>query len=139
MEHTHTMPSSVVAAVLILLVAGLDAAIADDLPIVHGVEFQPLSAQVERVAQAMELAGTPLTKEQRSAIDEAVSDPDPKAAVRKIQEVLDPLCLVGVEINPESRVKVQAGAAPKELMEQGWRTFLVKVHNLAGVTAPLGA
>jgi hypothetical protein len=34
-------------------------------------------------------------------------------------------------------VKVQGGPAPKELIEQGWRVFLVKVHNEAGVTAPL--
>ena len=40
-------------------------------------------------------------------------------------------------INPESRVQVKAGGAPKELMEQGWRMFLVKVHNEAGVTAVL--
>ena len=40
----------------------------------------------------------------------------------------------GVKINPESRVKVSAGAAPSELIEQGWRVFLVKVHNEAGVT-----
>ena len=40
-------------------------------------------------------------------------------------------------INPESRVKVQVGPAQKSLVEQGWRIFLVKVHNEAGVTAPL--
>jgi hypothetical protein len=57
--------------------------------------------------------------------------------VREIQGALDPLCLVGVEINPESRVKVAAGPARAELVESGWRTFLVKVHNAAGVTAPL--
>ena len=57
--------------------------------------------------------------------------------MEKIQRVLDPLCLVGVHINPESRVKAQAGAAPKQLMEQGWRVFLIKLHNEAGVTARL--
>ena len=54
-----------------------------------------------------------------------------------IQKSLDPYCLVGVNINPESRVKVKEGQVSKELMQQGWRTFLVKVHNEAGVTAPL--
>ena len=28
-------------------------------------------------------------------------------------------------------------SAAKELIEQGWRVFLIKVHNEAGVTAPL--
>ena len=46
---------------------------------------------------------------------------------------------MGVNINPESRVKVKEGPVNKELMQQGWRTFLVKVHNEAGVTAPLAA
>src|SRR6266481_1663406 len=44
-----------------------------------------------------------------------------------------------VEINPESRVKVAKGVAAPELVEQGWRQFLVKVQNDAGVTAPLKA
>ncbi len=51
--------------------------------------------------------------------------------------MLDPLCLVGVNINPESRVKVAAGEAPPRLLQQGRRVFLVKVHNEAGVTAAL--
>ncbi|MFO0788011.1 MAG: CehA/McbA family metallohydrolase [Pirellulales bacterium] len=42
-----------------------------------------------------------------------------------------------MNVNPESRVKVKVGPAAKKLIEQGWRTFLVKVHNEAGVTAPL--
>ena len=54
-----------------------------------------------------------------------------------LQQVLDSYCLLAVEINPESRVKVRQGEAPLELVEQGWRQFLVKVFNQAGVTAPL--
>jgi hypothetical protein len=110
---------------------------AQDLPLVPGVELQPLAAQVERVVQALELTGSALPEDQQSAIRAALSGTDEAAAVKKIQQLLDPLCLVGVQINPESRVKVQAGPAPKELIEQGWRVFLVKVHNQAGVTAPL--
>ncbi len=110
---------------------------AESLPIVRGVEFQPLAAQVERVVQALELAGSPLSKEQQAALQVALSTQEPAKAVEKIQQVLDPLCLAVVEINPESRVKVQLGPAPLQLVEQGWRTFLVKVDNRAGVTAPL--
>jgi hypothetical protein len=57
--------------------------------------------------------------------------------VVEIQKILDRHCLTGVNINPESRVKVQEGPAKPELMEQGWRSFLVKVQNEAGVTAVL--
>ncbi len=38
---------------------------AQELPLVRNVELQPLAAQVERVVQAMELAGSPLAAEQR--------------------------------------------------------------------------
>jgi hypothetical protein len=78
-----------------------------------------------------------LTGEQSDALRAALAETDATTAIKKIQEVLDPRCLVGVQINPESRVKVAEGPAAKELIEQGWRSFLVKVHNQAGVTAPL--
>lgn len=110
---------------------------AQELPVVHDVDLQPLVAQVARVAQALELAGSPLTTEQQAALDAATANTDAAAALEQIQKVLDPLCIAGVNINPESRVKVKVGAAPKHLEEQGWRTYLVKVQNEAGVTAPL--
>jgi hypothetical protein len=108
------------------------------LPLVEGVELQPLKAQVERLIAALELLGEPLTKEQKAALDDARKQPDDKAAAA-IQKVLDSLCLVGVTVNPESRVKVVRGAAHGVLAEQGWRVFLVKVQNQAGVTAALRA
>ena len=45
--------------------------------------------------------------------------------------------LARVHINPESRVRVEAGRAKPELVEGGTRLFLVKVINEAHVTAPL--
>jgi hypothetical protein len=110
---------------------------AEILPLVTRVELQPLAAQVERVIQALELTGSPVGADQQAAIRAAISGTDEAVAVEKLQKLLDPLCLVGVLINPESRVNVQPGPASKELMEQGWRVFLVKVNNQAGVTAPL--
>jgi hypothetical protein len=101
------------------------------------VELQPLAAQAERVVQALEVAGSPLTEDQQAKLRTALASADEGVVVETIQRILDPLCLVGVTINPESRVTVQDGAAPQELMQQGWRTFLIKVHNQAGATAPL--
>lgn len=54
-----------------------------------------------------------------------------------VQESLEPYCLLEVSINAESRVKVDAGRAKLVLKQGEWRTYLVKVANLAGVTAPL--
>lgn len=107
------------------------------LPIVEDVEAQALRAQTARVVEALQQLGSPLSDEQRSAWEDAQNTDDPTKSARKIQAVLDPLCLAGVNINPESRVKVVAGQAPRELVQQGWRVFLIKVHNEAGVTAPL--
>lgn len=113
------------------------AAAADEsLPKIVGVEPQPLKAQASRIQQALALLGSPLTPEQMKALNAAVAEMDGTKAVDAIQDVLDPLCLVGVNINAESRVSVVVGPAPKSLLQHGWRVFLVKVHNEAGVTAP---
>ncbi len=110
---------------------------AEPLPVVTDVEIQPLSASVKRVAQALQFAGAPLSDEQQAALDKALANTNEAEAVKQIQAVLDELCLVGVNINPESRVKVAPGEAPASLLQQGRRIFLVKVHNEGGVTAPL--
>jgi len=112
---------------------------ADSLPLVPDVEFQPLSAQVKRVTEALEVLGRPLPREDRARIDQAIDGANPAAAVRVFQQVLDPYCLIGVNINPESRVKSAQGAAAPLLVQGGWTSFLVKVHNEAGVTAELQA
>ncbi len=51
-----------------------------------------------------------------------------------MQAILDRRVLVGIEINPESRVKSIEGPAAAELEQEGWRTFLIKVNNQAGST-----
>jgi hypothetical protein len=52
---------------------------------------------------------------------------------------LDRRVLVNISISPESRVSVTRGAVEATLVEKGWRAFLVKVRNNAGVTAQLKA
>jgi hypothetical protein len=101
------------------------------------VELQPLAAQVARVVEALAYLGAPLPDADRRAIDAALSGTDERAAIAALQEVLDRRCLLDIHINPESRVHVTQGKVAPELVEQGWRTFLVKVRNEAGVTAPL--
>ena len=98
------------------------------------VELQPLAAQAKRIATALEIMGAPLSQAERDRLDKAATDP---AGVVEIQRVLDPHCLIVVNINPESRVKAARGDAAADLVEAGWRTFLIKVINEAGVTAPL--
>lgn len=121
------------------LAAGLQCLSAAEgkFPSVGKVEQQPLVAATERLIQALEFVGAPLNAEARAKLEEAFKSPKAAECTETIQKILDPLCLVAVSINPESRVSVVEGPVKKELIQQGWRTFLIKVHNEAGVTAPL--
>src|SRR3970040_57438 len=56
------------------------------LPIVEGAELQPLRAQATRIAQALELLGSPLTADERKALDRALAEDDPAKGSRQIQE-----------------------------------------------------
>lgn len=112
---------------------------AQELTNVTKVEHQPLVAATGRLVQALKYVGAPLLAEDQAAVQAAMRETDAATSIAGIQAVLDKYCLVGVHINPESRVKVAEGAVRKELVQQGWRTFLVKVHNEAGVTAELMA
>jgi len=137
MKRTHATWAWLVLSGCGMLFAPTVAQAVDPLPLVTNVELQPLKAQVARVVQALELAGTPLSGEQQKTLDAAIAEQDQAKSLAAIQAVLDPLCLVGVSINPESRVKAAEGEVAKKLVQHGWRVFLVKVANEAGVTAPL--
>lgn len=127
-----------VLKVLVVLLVFSSICAGEELPLVSNVEFQPLAAQISRVLQALEALGEPLQAADASAVRKLLSEgPANKKTVDEIQRILDKHCLAGVEINPESRVKVQQGPAKAILVEQGWRAFLIKVHNQAGITAAL--
>src|SRR5438874_1761757 len=81
------------------------------LPIVENVAAQPLAAQVARVEQALGHLGSPLPARTHLALAKALHEADGSRQVRAIQAALDPYCLLGVHINPESRVKVAPGPA----------------------------
>ncbi len=121
----------------VLLLNFNSAFTAEPPPIITGIERQPFTTQVRRLLSATEYLGSPLLAADRTAIDAAMNETDAVVAVRTLQQVLDKHVLYVVHINPEMRVKVAAGPAKPELVEQGWRQFLVKVHNEAGTTAAL--
>jgi hypothetical protein len=108
-----------------------------DLPQVTRADMQPVRVHLQRLREALDSLGSPLAAESAARLDKALAESDDAKAVRMVQQALDPLCLLDVQINPESRVKVAPGPVAKELLENGWRVFLVKVRNEAGVTAPL--
>ncbi len=126
------------------IAAGLVAAMlvprpvsAADIDVVPKVERQPFVAATERLVQALDLVGAPLSGSDQAALKAAMQETDARKCAEAIQNVLDPHCLAQVTINPESRVSAKEGPVAKELMQQGWRTFIVKVHNEAGITPQL--
>src|SRR5579862_6504107 len=113
---------------------------AQSLPVIANVDHQPFAAQVLRLLDALSVVGEPLPADETAELRRLAGTPaDRVQAVAEMQRVLDRHCLVFVNINPESRVKVQEGPAKPELVEQGWRTFLVKVQNEANITPVLAA
>src|SRR5579871_6244506 len=76
------------------------------LPPVEKVAVQPLLAQVQRLTEALDYLGSPLPPRARAMLAKAAAETDEARAVQTIQEALDPYCLLAVDINPESRVKV---------------------------------
>jgi hypothetical protein len=102
---------------------------AAELPVVKEVEGQPLAAQATRIAEALEYLGAPLGEGDRTALEKAGRDRD----VEKIQAILDARCLFGVRIESAQKLTTLPGPAKAELMEQGWRNFLVKVLNQPGL------
>src|SRR5262245_13646056 len=147
LHSTSMIPAALASSELLRPSAGVTALCAVDvaaaetceprLPIVVDVPLQPFVSQVTRLIAAAEYLGAPLPADHRRELESSFTMTKEESALTSIQRVLDCHCLVGVEINPEMRVKVAPGSARPELVEQGWRPFLVKVHNQAGTTAVL--
>jgi hypothetical protein len=109
------------------------------LPVVEDVAWEPLRAHCRQLLTALDSAKAPLpaaTARGLKALLDKEPD-DPAAAAAAVQKLLDAHCLIGVNINPESRVKAARGQAAVELPHGREVVVLVKVHNDGGVTHPL--
>jgi hypothetical protein len=101
------------------------------------VDTQPLISATNRLLGALNYVGAPIREKDRILIEALLKESDSEKVISGIQGLLDSYCVASVHINPESRVKVDTGPVEKKLVQQGWRTFLVKVHNEAGITPQL--
>ncbi|NOY41782.1 MAG: CehA/McbA family metallohydrolase [Planctomycetes bacterium] len=137
MKHQATRRLFIVATLFIVTL--LTSPPAQALPQVSDIDYQPVSVHVQRLREALQYLGQPVSDEIAKQLDQAAEAENNNEALEIIQEALDPLCLIDIQINPESRVKVQAGPAQRRLVQQGWSVFLIKVRNTASVTAPLKA
>ena len=123
------MKTTSLLSTLLLCIATMDA----KAHLVADIEIQPLAAQVQRVIEALNYLGEPIPTETGAMLDKALKLGD----VQEVQRLMDARCLYVVSINPEMRVKVAQGAVKPELVQNGWRQFLVKVINESGTTAAL--
>ena len=102
------------------------------------VEPQPFFTATQRLIDAAAFLGSPFSAEELTTLRACIKAHD-AASVAKAQTVLDAHALFDVTITPEQRVKVERGSAKALLDESGWRQYLVRVENEAGVTAKLAA
>jgi hypothetical protein len=104
------------------------------LPMVQDVPKQPLMVHVDRLMRALAFVGRPISDADRDQIEAAAQEPE-AAATLKVQEILDRSALIGIEIDPIRKLTVVSSSAAAEILtKNGWTTFLVKVHNPAGIT-----
>ncbi len=106
-------------AMLAVLVISNGSLLAADMPLVEKVGAQPLWAQARRVIEDLDFLGNPLPEDKRAALEKAAGANDGPALVKAIQAAFDPHCLLYVNINPESRVKVAPG--PAQPAASPWR------------------
>ena len=70
--------------------------VAEELPIVDGVEFQPFAAQVSRVLQALEFVGEPMPAADAKELQQLVQrGPASAKTVERMQQILDKYCARG--------------------------------------------
>lgn len=133
MQRTTYFPS-----LLILLgVCSLDVRAA--LPLVEVVEWNSFRDHCRQLLHTLEKTHSPLPAETVRRLQTILdSTPDnPAAASAAVQKMLDARCLVGININAESRVKAGRGQGTSKLQMDRPTLVLVKVYNEGGVTHAL--
>jgi hypothetical protein len=115
---------------------------AHELPIVEDADWPTLRTHVLELIEKLDALKAPLPADTRKALDALLDKKkpdDPALAASKVQKLVDAHCLLGVNINPQSRVKARRGPLRPELSLDRPALVLVKVHNDGGVTHPLAA
>ena len=110
---------------------------ADDLPIISGVDAQPLGVQVGQVMEALEFRGSPLPEETNRALAAALAMEDDAELVRARcrRHSIRTACSASRSTPNRASRSLRALRSPNSSSRGGGR-FLIKVHNQAGVTPP---
>jgi len=107
------------------------------LPPAPPVEAQPLLVHTDRLIETLESVGYPLEAGRRARLQALADESDEAAITRRVEAELDPLCVAVVVVAPDGTMSARPRGEPVILEENGWRTFLVKIVNGAGLTGRL--
>jgi hypothetical protein len=126
-------------ALTFLATVAANASARATLPLVDEIDFKLFRDDCGRLLKVLEERKAPLPEGTVKAIKAALKKrtKDSKAAITDVQKLLDRYCLIGVTINPESRVKVERGPAVAQLGLNREAILLIKIQNQAGVTHAL--
>jgi len=105
-------------------------------PAAVAVEPQPFFAMLQRVIAAFAGLGEPLAPVLTAQLATLAAKGD-AAAVADAQALLAPLVLLDLPLGREGYATPVAGPIAPALVEQGWRSFLVRVVNPHSVRAAL--
>lgn len=129
-----------VGVFLLAIIGCVDSASGQSaLPTIDDVDARALRVQCQKALDALSKMKAAMPRETERELRALLKDekkPSDELAA-KIQNLLNDQCLVGVSINPESRVKAARGPRPAELIVGKESVVLVRVLNEAGVTHAL--
>ena len=128
MTRRAIMLSGLSSGVLLALPSLLTAAEID------AVEPQPYFAQIKRVLAALHKLGEPLAPSDETSLLR-LAENSSASAVMAAEEILSKHTLIRVRLDKDGIGAAVSGLAPRKLVEQGWRSFLVRVENPFGLQA----
>lgn len=100
------------------------------------IPVQPYFASVNRALEALANVGAPVSRSDAEQIATLARQND-SVAVAEAERILDRYTLLRVAVTTDGFARVSGGGAPRILLEQGWRAFLVRVSNPIGATSGL--
>src|SRR5205085_6026668 len=83
----------------ILLLAGVARSALADTTTLQKSDWQPFTAQIRRLTEAMEFLGSPFDEQTQASLKQALAEGNITNASEKIQNALDAHCLFLVNIN----------------------------------------
>jgi hypothetical protein len=92
------------------------------------VTAQPYFASVLRAVEKLKLLGQPLSAEAYERLA-TLAKSGSSTALIDADSLLAPYTLAHLVVDADGRVKATAGLAPRNLVEQGWKAFLIRVEN----------